>query len=295
MCMCRGRSQHRLLAAAAVGICSFAAAANAQDNARPVPFFPTVGVPLQGFARVINHASEAGGIRIEAFDDAGQRQVPVSLLVGTRQAVHFNSDDLAGGNAAKGLDGGIGRGQGDWRQRLTSALDIEVLAYIRTTDGFLTAMHDTAPLVDGRYWVPIFNPGSNPDQVSRLRLMNLGNDPLEVSITGIDDDGESGDGPVTVTLPAAAARTFTSAELESGTSGLRGALGDGAGKWQLFLDADGELVAMSLLRSPSGHLTNLSTAPEQAPPQRPRHRCVPIRSGYSRRRRTGLAAGDSYG
>ena len=257
---------HRLLTAAAVGICSLAAAANAQDSARTVPFFPTAGVAQQGFVRVINHASVAGAIRIEAFDDAGQRQGPVSLSVDARGAAHFNSDDLAVGNAAKGLDGGIGRGQGDWRQRLTSALDIEVLAYIRTADGSLAAMHDTAPLVDGRYWVPIFNPGSNPDQVSRLRLVNPSNEPLEVSITGIDDDGRSGGGPVTVTLPAAAARTFTSAELESGAaSGLRGALGDGAGKWQLFLDADGELVAMSLLLSPSGHLTNLSTVPEQAP------------------------------
>ena len=203
-------------------------------------------------------------IRIEAFDDAGRRHGPVSLSVDAHEAVHFNSDDLAVGNPVKGLDGGVGRGQGDWRQRLTSALDIEVLAYMRTTDGFLTAMHDTVPLVDGRYWVPIFNPGSNPDQVSRLRLVNPGADSLEVSIVGIDDQGDSG-GPVTVSLAANSSRTFTSAELESGTaSGLDGALDTGAGKWQLFLDADGELVAMSLLESPSGHLTNLSTAPEQA-------------------------------
>ena len=52
-------------------------------------------------------------------------------------------------------------------------------------------MHDTAPLVDGRYWMPIFNPGSNPDQVSRLRLVNPGADSLAVSIVGIDDQGDS--------------------------------------------------------------------------------------------------------
>ncbi len=35
----------------------------------------------------------------------------------------------------------------------------------------------------------------------------------------------------------------------------------GAAKWQLNLTADRPIIAMSLLRSPTGHLTNLSTAP----------------------------------
>ena len=38
-------------------------------------------------------------------------------------------------------------------------------------------------------------------------------------------------------------------------------LGDGSGKWQLTITSDVPVVAMSLLRSPTGHLTNLSTAP----------------------------------
>ena len=39
-------------------------------------------------------------------------------------------------------------------------------------------------------------------------------------------------------------------------------MGDGAGKWRLVVEADGgagALRAMSLMASPSGHLTNLST------------------------------------
>ena len=34
---------------------------------------------------------------------------------------------------------------------------------------------------------------------------------------------------------------------------------DGEGKWQLFIDADQDIQAMSLLESKSGHLANLSS------------------------------------
>ena len=39
------------------------------------------------------------------------------------------------------------------------------------------------------------------------------------------------------------------------------ALGDGAGRWRLWIESEEPLVVMSLLSSPTGHLTNLSTAP----------------------------------
>ena len=58
------------------------------------------------------------------------------------------------------------------RLELSSPLDIEALAYIRTTDGFLTGMNATAPTVLGEIWVPTFNPASNTNQVSYLRLVN---------------------------------------------------------------------------------------------------------------------------
>ena len=35
-----------------------------------------------------------------------------------------------------------------------------------------------------------------------------------------------------------------------------------SGKWQLVVSSDSPLQVMSLLSSPSGHLTNLSTAPD---------------------------------
>ena len=62
-----------------------------------------------------------------------------------------------------------------------------------------------------------------------------------------------------LTLTAGEARTISAQELESGGSGLRGQFGDGEGKWQLFVSADRPIRVMNLLRSPTGHLTNLST------------------------------------
>ena len=150
---------------------------------------------------------------------------------------------------------------------LGSELDIEVLAYIRTTDGFLTAMHDTVRREGDRHRVPTFNPGSNTNQASRLRLVNAGDEAAEATIRGIDDRGERSSGTASISIPAGTSRTLTAQELESGGDGFAGQLGDGAGKWQLVVESAQPILVMSLLSSPTGHLTNLSTAPalEYAP------------------------------
>ena len=220
----------------------------------------------EGFVRVINRSLEAGEVTIEATDDAGTRLGPVTLSVAAGATAHFNSNDLEQGNASKGLPSGVGSAEGDWRLELTSALEIEVLSYIRTADGFLTSMHDSAPVAGGVHRVVIFNPGSNPNQVSRLRLLNLGSEEALVRITGIDDAGASPDESVLVAVPAGAAKTVTAVALETGTGGVEDALGDGAGKWRLRVDSDQPIRVMSLLSSPTGHLTNLSTAPDRGGP-----------------------------
>ena len=233
-----------------------------------LPLFPAAGGSRQGFVRVINRSYSSGEVVIEAVDDAGVRSGPVSLTLRPRRAAHFNSMDLEAGNDAKGLSAGIGTGSGDWRLEFTSTLDLQVLSYIRTSDGFLTSMHDLAPRSeDGDLWIPFFNPGANRNQVSHLRLANSGDAPADATITGIDDGGQTADA-VRVTIPARAARTFTAAELETGNAdGLSGALGDGQGKWRLRVATDAEVDAMSLLSLPTGHLTNLSTTPRY--PARP--------------------------
>ena len=235
---------------------------NVDATGHAVPLFPAASDALgrQGFVRVINHAATAGEVSIDAVDDAGGTYPTSTLALTANQTVHFNSNDLEMGNDDKGLSGGTGAGEGDWRLVLASELDIEVLAYIRTThDGFLTAVHDTVRREANRHRVPTFNPGSNTNQVSRLRLVNAGEGDVEATIWGVDDRGERSSGTVNVSVSAGTSRTFTAQELEDGADGLDGALGDGAGKWQLIVESGQPLTVMSLLSSPTGHLTNLST------------------------------------
>ena len=223
-----------------------------------VPLFPRDADDRHGFVRVINRGAEAAEVRLVAVDDAGMRSSPLTFAVGGGEVLHFNSADLETGNPSKGLSGSTGPGSGDWRLELTSAGDLAVLPFVRTADGFLTAMHDRTAVQDGVHRLPIFNPASNVNQASSLRLVNLDDETAEAAITGVDDRGQSPGGEVRVDVPAGAAVTVTAAELEAGGPGLRGMLGDGSGKWRLEVASDADLIVMGLLTSPEGHLANLS-------------------------------------
>ncbi len=228
-----------------------------------VPMFPAADDDVrEGFVRIINHSHIEGIVRIAARDENGADYGPVTLHLAGSETAHINSSDLEEGNAEKGLSGGIGAGASDWHLDIRSLLNIEVLTYVRTRDGFLTAMQDVVEGADdGTYTIAIFNPGSNTAQVSVLRLANPNSNDAEVVIKGLDGRGDSPGSDLTVTVPAGAARSFTAAELEAGTPALEGALGDGHGKWQLLAVSETPVQVMSLLESPTGHLTNLSTAP----------------------------------
>ena len=232
-------------------------------NARrlAVPLMPWAsGSGRQGFVRIVNESAESGSVRVFAFDDGGYAADPIEVRLDARQVVHFNSDDLENGNPDKGIARGIGTPvQGDWRLDVETALDVRVLAFIRTADGFLTAMHDVLPrAADGRLVAETFNPASNRNQISRLRLVNTGDAPESLRIEGFDDQGAIS-GLVGLRLAAGESRTLSALDLENGTQGLAGRLGDGAGKWRLFIAAGDSVVGMSLLEADSGHLTNIST------------------------------------
>ena len=215
----------------------------------------------QGFVRVINRSNGDGVVRVHPVDDSGWQHDALTLAIDANATVHFNSEDLEAGNSDKGLTGAAGQGEGNWRLDFGSELDIEVVSYIRHRDGFLTAMNDIAfPDEDGCE-VAIFNPASNWRQASVLRLVNLGQEDAAVTIGGVDDQGSPGLGEVALRIDAGAARAITAQELESGGGMLEGRLGDGFGKWRLIVESDQPVVAMSLMESPTGHLTNLSAAP----------------------------------
>ena len=257
------RPQRKLAYATATESADVSSTGFDEDDAtmHMVAFFPSAADAVrEGFVRAINHGSRPGTVEVHAVDDSGRRFGPLSLAIGGRETVHFNSSDLETGNDAKGLSGGTGTGSGDWRLELASDLDIEVLAYVRTVDGFLTTMHDTVAADEAGHRVTFFNPASNDDQVSRLRVVNAGDAAAEVAITGLDDRGFPGRGVVRFSVSPGAARTVTARELETG-EGVDGALGDGAGKWRLVVESTGDIRVVNLLDSPTGHVTNLSTAP----------------------------------
>ena len=216
----------------------------------------------QIFVRIINHAERAGTARIHAIDDTGRRAGPITLSLDAKAAKHFNSRDLEEGNPSKGLSGGVGQGNGNWRLEVSADTDIEALAYIRTPDGFVTSMHEVAAETtegSNRYRVPFLNPGSNTNQQSFLRLVNPGTASAAITILSVDDRGDAApQGEVRLTLGPGAGRMLSARDLERGASGLSGRLGDGAGKWRLDVQADHPILVMSLLQLPTGHLTNLS-------------------------------------
>ena len=256
----------RIVAAClSTGILAAASMPSIAQNSHTLPYvLPASSGAQTGFVRIVNHSNQNGTVRITAIDDTGERFGPINLSLDANEAVNFNSRDLESGNARKGLPVGAGDGSGSWRLILETALNITPLAYIRTSDGFVTAMHDVTATEAGsqQYQILFFNPGSNTRQVSRLRLINPGTSPAEIEITGRDDAGDTAPGgTVRLTLPAGGAQTLTAQTLESGGESITGRFGDGSGKWRLTVSSNVDIQIMNMLATPTGHLANLSTVP----------------------------------
>ena len=139
---------------------------------------------------------------IRAYDDAGYRyppkkiELPKAKLRDGRMdgvfVINFNSDDLEYGNPNKHFPYGVGAGEGDWWLRITSDEETIVQAFIRTSDGFLTAMRDALPRVingpeKNAYRELTSNPGYNTNQVSSLRIVNTSNRRLHAQTVGAID------------------------------------------------------------------------------------------------------------
>lgn len=62
--------------------------------------------------------------------------------------------------------------------------------------------------------MPFFNPAGNRDQRSELRLVNIGDESVEVTIEGRDDKDEQPAGEVRLTLGVGQARLLSAEELE---------------------------------------------------------------------------------
>ena len=162
------------------GLLFFASAAQAEHYTVPLLVPAGTSSEPQGVVRILNGTDESGTVEIYAIDDAGTRSGPATFTLNASAAVQFTATDLASDNATLGLTGGIGTNVGDARLQIETDLAIVPLAFVRATDGTLSAMHDTVrgASVGGSdgytYEVPIFNPASDATQVSRLAELTRG-------------------------------------------------------------------------------------------------------------------------
>ena len=221
-----------------------------------------------GVVRILNATDESGAVEIYAIDDAGTRFGPTTFTLDASAAAEFSASDLASGNAAKGLTGGVGSLSGYVRLEIDTDLQIVPAAYVRAADGTLSTMHDTvradaASAGGHEYLVPIFNPSTETTQASSLRLINPGDAAAIVTIEGRDDHGTAATGgTVQLTLAAGAAQTLTAQQLEAGDASLAnltGQLGAGVGKWRLSVSSDQPIQVVNVVSSTSGPMNNLST------------------------------------
>lgn len=220
----------------------------------------------QGFLRITNPAAVEAEIEVFGIDDKGSFSGPVSFKVPAGQSRQITSKDLKDGNSAKGLTGTLATPDGEWQLDVYSLEDIVVSGYVRTNDGYVTSIHDTVGENGVSIVVPMFNPASNADQVSELRLVNPQAISLVAEIVGTDDAGQAGQSKIKVSLPAFGAVRLTAAQLESGTGNTaitEGKLGAGSGKWRLNVTAGAEIRVISLLKSPQGYVSNISTVAER--------------------------------
>ena len=214
----------------------------------------------QGFVRIINRSPYSGEVTIQVMDDAFANRGQIRLAMEANSAKHFNSRDLANGDANKGIPQGFGDPQGMWQLRLESELDVQALSYMRASDGFLTKLYGALPMTGrNQYAVDFFNPASNRNQRSLLRLINDREHDVSVYVTATDDLGTAGATGVRLVLPARTTKTLNSLDLEGGGDDVRGSFGDGEGKWRLAIETSHPLAIMNLMESPNGYLSNLCT------------------------------------
>ena len=239
-------------------------AAHAEQYTIPLFLAPGTSGDPQGVLRIVNDTGDAATVQVFAIADDGTRSGPATIALGASAAVQFDATELQSANAAKGLSGGLGRLSGDVRLSIDSDAPIVPLAFVRASDGTLSAMHDavraaTTETGQYRYEVPIFNLSTAVAQASRLRLINPGDAPAAVTIAGRDDGASAATGTVRLSLPAGGARTLTAQQLEAGGTGLTGRLGAGIGRWRLTVTSDRHLEVVNVAASSTGRWNNLST------------------------------------
>ncbi|MDP1698840.1 MAG: ice-binding family protein [Xanthomonadaceae bacterium] len=225
----------------------------------------------QTFLRFINPNPVANVVTIVGHDDSGNAglDAQMTLALPAQTTMQLNASDLELGNAAKGLTGRLGDGTGKWQLKLNSPEPIVVMSLIRTPDGFLTSVSESAPRnAMGKRVLVTANPFSNQVQQGFIRVVNSSPDSGMVFVSAIDDAGvPAPGGELEFELGPFQSLNFNSVDYTLGnlSKGLVGALGEGVGAWHFSVRSTLNVGVMGLIRTPDGFVTNLShSAPRDA-------------------------------
>ena len=229
---------------------------------------PASNATRQSFLRFINRNATAMQVEVYGRDDTAKpsRTGPVRFSIPAGAAKQMTVQDLERGNAKKALDGFLCSGAGKWQLQARSDYPLDVMNFIRTTDGFLTGMNAKVRQAQNSWSVGYFNSAANTELGSFLRLVNRTADSGTVRLTGVDDAGYPAEAAITLSLAANEAIQLNARDLEEGnqTKGLVGAFGEGAGLWRIEVESDLSLDVLSLVRMPDGFLVNMSAVVEPA-------------------------------
>ena len=233
----------------------------ARNVSLPLFLMPGVEEGVETFVRVINPSGSAATVSVTAFNDEGESFGPLSLSVGARSAVQFGSGDLSQGDTGLGWTTGLSiTDPGFLRLELESDQDILARVYSRipgsdTNQPSLHSLHGVREFTrrSEGYVVSVdfFNPASNTTFESQLRLINSNSTAVNVTLSGVDGSGDTGEGNVTFTLQAEESKLITAQQLEEGDSpSFTGKLGDGEGKWRLSIQSASPIEVMNLMKTP---------------------------------------------
>ena len=231
-------------------------------EAIPLAYFLPADAEMESVARIVS-SSDPGDediVTVNAWDDAGNNYGPIELVLYPNSVLEFNSNDLELGDPDKDLHTGIGDGEGNWRLAFSSYYPLSVTGYLRASDGFQTSMHAVVPESDELvYEIPFFAPHGTWNRRPRswLRVSNPNQHDVDITISGIDDAGISR-GRVDLVLEAESSRMVSDEQLEQDNDDLDGFLSNGRGSWHLSVSATRPILVMNLLKSPTGHVTNIS-------------------------------------
>ncbi len=206
------------------------------------------------FARIINHSDNSGTVFITVFNDSGDRLGVRSVSIGANGTVSFTSDNLINGNTDWSWEALSDAGQGFLRLKLNSDVDILPGVYSRGAGGIpglYEAETINRTLIENYHYgtpIRIFNPASNTENRSELRLVNFSDEHVNIKIMAVDATGTRPETDVTFVLPAGQSKLLTAQQLEDGHSSITGQLGDGEGKWRFTVFSSSFIHVMNLMR-----------------------------------------------